>query len=192
MELITADQFVIEEQQCHDAARDGCIGKVEDGGEEHAVLSGVDGHPCGHVPFDEGEVEHIDHLAVEEFAVAISVGHELCHLRIGWVVEDESVEHAVDDVACRSCRDEGEADDVPRRSSALDFAVDEPSDEAYRHDAEEGEEEFPAPEFPTERHAVVLHKQEAEPAGDLDALSQMHARLDIDLDDLVNDKNGHE
>ena len=31
MELITADQFVIEEQQCHDAARDGCIGKVEDG-----------------------------------------------------------------------------------------------------------------------------------------------------------------
>jgi len=187
-----ADQLVIEEQQCHDAARDGCIGKVEDRREEHAMLTGIDRHPRGHVPFDEGKVEHIDYLAVKELAVSISVGHKLGHLREGWGVENESVEEAIDDVACRSRRNQREAHDVPRRSSALDFAINKPTDEAHRHDAEEGEEEFASPQFPTERHAVVLHKNEAEPIGDFNALSQIHARLDTDLDDLVDDKNGHE
>ena len=74
----------------------------------------------------------------------------------------------------------------------LDFTIDEPTNQAHRHDAEKGEEEFPSPQFPTERHAVVLHEHEVEPTGDFNALSQIHARLDTDLDDLVNDKNGHE
>ena len=183
---------MIEYQQGNDAARDGCIGEVKDRGEEHAVLTGVDGHPRRHVPFDEREVEHIDHLAVEELTVAISIGLEVCNLRIRWCVEDESVEEAVDDVARCSCRDERKADDITCWSSVLYLAVDEPSDEDDCHDAEKCEEELAAPEFPSEGHAVVLHEDEAEPAGDFDALPQIHARLDTDLDDLVNDKNGHE
>ena len=183
---------MIEKQQCHDAARDGCIGKVEDRGEEHTMLPRVDRHPRGHIPLDKGKVEHIDHSSVKELPISVTQWLKLCHLWIRRVVEDESVEEAIDDVACRPCRNQREAHDVPRRSSALDFTIDEPANQAHCHDAEEGEEEFASPQFPTERHAVVLHKDEAEPTGDFNALSQIHARLDTDLDDLVNDKNGHE
>ena len=192
VELVATDDFVVENEEGYYAAGDGCVGKVEDRGEKDAVLSGVDGHPCRHFPFDEREVEHVNNTSVKEFSVSVSVGLKVCDLGKGRVVEDESVEEAVDDVACRSCRDKGEADYIASWSSALNLAVDKPSDEAYSDDAEEGEEEFASPEFPSECHTVVLDENETEPAGDFDALSQIHARLDTDLDNLVYDKNGHE
>ena len=183
---------MIYQQQCHNTTRDSCIGKVEDWGEEHTMLTRIDRHPIRHVPFYQGEVEHIDHLAIEELTVPFSPRLEICHLRIRGIVEDESVEKTINDVACRTRCNEGETNDVSRRSSTLDFAVDEPPNQTDSHHSEKREEEFAAPEFPSESHPVVLYKQQAEPAGDFDAFTQLHARLDTDLDDLVNDKNGHE
>ena len=145
VELVATDDFVVKNEEGYYAAGDGCVGKVEDRGEKDAVLSGVDGHPCRHFPFDEREVEHVNNTSVKEFSVSVSVGLKVCDLGKGRVVEDESVEEAIDDVACCPSRNQREAYDVSRWSSALDFAINKPTDEAHRHDAEEGEEEFASP-----------------------------------------------
>ncbi len=70
--------------------------------------------------------------------------------------------------------------------------MNEPANKAYGQDSEEREEEFPSVKFPTEGHAVVLDENELKPRGDFNSFSQIHSRLDADLDDLVCDKYGDE
>lgn len=41
-------------------------------------------------------------------------------------------------------------------------------------------------------HAVVFYKGDIKPVGYVDALTKMHARLDPDLDDLVNDEQQYD
>ena len=190
--LFNIEIFPIEEQEGYDAAGDGCIGKVEYGTEEDAVLAAIDGYPRGHVPLDEWEVEHIDDASVEEFSIAHAPGYELCCVGVGGIVEDESVEEAVDDVACGSCHDECEADDVAQGATAHDFAPDEPAYDADCDETEEGEDEFASEEFPSECHSVVLDEGDVEPGGDFDMLAEQHACLDRNLDDLVDDKHADE
>ena len=156
------------------------------------MLTRINGHPCGHVPFNQWKVEHIDHFAVEKFAVAITPRLQLCYLWKRWVVEDESIEEAVDDVACGSCHDECETDNVACGATAHDFAPDEPADDADGDEAEEGEDEFASEEFPSECHSVVLDEGDVEPGGDFDMLAEQHACLDRNLDDLVDDKHADE
>ena len=130
----------------------------------------MDWEPLGHVPLDEGEIEHVDDFAVEKFAISVAPRLEVGYLRVWGGVEDESVEEAVDDVACCSCCYEGEADDVADWFSLFYLCVDEPSDAYDGDDAEEREEEFASEQFPSECHAVVFDEHEAEPTGDFDAL----------------------
>ena len=161
------------------------------------MLPRIDGHPCGHIPFDEREIEHIHNLSIQEISVSISPRLELRHLRKRRIIEDKSIEETVYDITCCSCSDEREADDVSCGPSPFDFAIDKPADNTYCHHTEEREEQF---DLYTEEliaqhaegHSIIFYEQETKPRSDFDAFSQMHARLDIDLDDLVNDKNGHE
>lgn len=154
------------------------------------MLTRIEWKPLWHIPFDKREIEHIDYSSIEEVAIAFAPWLELCHLGIGGGVEDESIEKAVDNVACCSCRYEGEANNVAYGLATLYLVADKPRNESYGYNSEESEEEFASPQFPSKCHAVVLDKDEAEPTGYFNALAQMHACLDTDLDDLVNDKNG--
>ena len=190
--LFNIEAFSIEKQEGYDAAGDGCIGEVEYRTEEDAVFAAIDGNPRGHVPLDEGEVEHIDDASVEEFSVTHAPGYELCRVGVGRVVEDESVEEAVDDVACGSCHDECEADDIACGATAHDFSPDEPADDADGDETEEGEDEFASEEFPSECHSVILDESDVEPGSDFDMLTEQHACLDRNLDDLVDDKHADE
>ena len=106
------DVAVVEEYERYDSARDGGIGDVEYRLEEEELLPAYEWDPVGPDEAEEREVEHVNHLAEEERSVASGFGEDGGDL--GWhrVVEDQSVEHAVEDVACGSGCYKGEAHDV--------------------------------------------------------------------------------
>jgi len=65
----------------------------------------MDRTPRGISRLDDGEVKHIDHLAMQEGAVAFAPGDELCHGPAARG-EDLPVEEAVDDVPKSTSDDE--------------------------------------------------------------------------------------
>ena len=91
--------FTVKQQQCYDTATDRSIGKVENRAEEDEMVSTYERHPFRPVCFDNGELEHIDHFAVEQRSISAAFGHESCQLRIGAFIKQHSVEYAVDDIA---------------------------------------------------------------------------------------------
>ena len=61
----------------------------------------------GHI--HDGEIEHVDHAPVQPTRIAAAIGEEGRNMGEGALAEDAPVEHAVDDVTHRACRDEGNA-----------------------------------------------------------------------------------
>ena len=88
---------IAQEEKCYSYG-DAGVSEVEDGAEEDEGLSSVEGTPLRVGRFDEWEVEHVDDLAVEEGAVALAPGDELCYYPVAGG-EDLPVEEAVDDIA---------------------------------------------------------------------------------------------
>ena len=191
--FVFCEHLVVEKNQCNDGTTDGCISKVEDGGEEDAMLSCI-GEKCNfvqpfplrHVPFHKRKVEHIHHTSQHEFAVTRSPFHELCNSWVRRVVENHAIEEAIEDVARCTCQNQGEAHDEARGCVLLDLVEDVDANENHCYDAEGGEEVF-STHFPTESHAVVLNETYLKPVCDVDAFPQIHVCLHPDLDELVED-----
>lgn len=56
--------LAVEQQQSNDTATDCCIRKIEYRAEENEMFSTDKRHPCGPVCINDGEIEHIHHLAI--------------------------------------------------------------------------------------------------------------------------------
>ena len=184
------ERLAVEQKQGDDPATDGRVGKVEDGAEEDEVLSAHKGHPLGPIGVDDGEIEHIHHLAVEQGGVSSAFGQERGQLDGRALAEQHAIEDAVHDVAQRARQDEGDAHDEARLQPLLTHAlVKEPGNERHRHQAEEGEEQL-AENLHAEGHAHILREEDVAPVGHPDALVPIHVGLHPYLDDLVNDQDG--
>ena len=120
----------------------------------------------GHI--DDGEIEHVDHAPVQPARIAATVGEEGSDLGEGAFTEDAPVEHAVDDVAHRACGDEGDAKQYAELGAFLRLADQTPKQGDDSHTPEEAQGKLPqsAATKPTKGHAVVLYKQQVEPAPD--------------------------
>src|ERR1700761_6806188 len=109
--------------------------------------------------FYDGEIEHIHYPAVQEGRVAMG-REDLCHVIIGTALEDQSIEHTVQQIAEGSRKDEAGADD----ESAVIFLLDDGLDIIYTEDdgyqPEQGEGHLTpgAAELPAPGHAFVLYK----------------------------------
>ena len=166
----------LEKHQVEGAAGDAAVGDVEDGPEEDHVAAAPDGEVRRQGGVDQREVEHVDHLAVEERRV----------------VENEPVEHRVDLVADGSGKDRGEAvEHAFRRVGPLQQLAEIHDDNGDEREAAEAQRKLAEPfaELQAEGHAVVLDEEDLEPRPEHgDALPDGHVRLDQDLDDLVDDE----
>ena len=69
--------------------------------------------------------------------------------------------------------------------ASSDASADVPNKEDNCHNAERSEEPL-AEHLHTESHSIVLSEENLEPIGHLDALMQVHASLDSNLDGLVD------
>jgi len=150
--------FVVEDDEGYSAAGDGCVGKVEDGGEEG--VAAYEGERLG--PGEEGEVEHVDYAALEELAVAAAEGDEPGGAEGCALGEDEAVEEVVDDVACGAGNDEGEAEDESAGVASAYGSREEDDEEEGGGESEEGEEEC-GDELHAERHPFVFDEMDFEP-----------------------------
>ena len=180
------ESFVMKKEQCYDSHTDAGISKIEDGAEEDEMLSAPDWQPRWPIPFHEGEIEHIHYPALHQTVIACPPRHEFCYHGSRRIVEDHAVEEAVDNVSCRSCQDEREADDESDGfTPTTDDTHEIPQQDRHSYDAETGEQLL-VHQFHAKRHATVLCEQDIEPVGHMYALVEIHARLDSYLDDLVN------
>ena len=152
------------------------------------MLTSAEGHPLGPVPFHQWEVEHVHHPTVEHRVVASAPWHKLCHDGCRRIVENHTIEQAVDDIARSTGKDEGEACQEEIVHSLLYL----PAYNIYKEDhgnyAERGEEEL-IYKFHAECHAAILGEENLEPWGYLYDLVHVHAGLHPYLDCLVYDNS---
>ena len=177
----------MEESDQEDGYGDGRIGDVENRIEEGEVVASYERHPFRPIEVKERELEHIDHLSVEEGRITSIFGQERSHLAVAQV-EDLPVEDAVDDVAKGAGCQQGDADDVAQLQILFDGLGQVVEQGEDGDDSEDGEEDL-VEELYTEGHSVVFYEGDVEPRGDLVALAEHEVRLYPDFDHLVEDED---
>lgn len=183
--------FVFEEDQIENGYGDVAVGDVEDRTEENEVAAADPRHPVGPGRFDDREVEHVHHLAVQERGVAASLGEERGDGMRSRFGKDQSVEGAVDHVADGAGQNQRKADDHALGGRAVDQPVGVPGDQDDGGNADQAEEEFApfAAELHAEGCARVLDEVDLEPVTeDGNALVERHVEFDDELDDLVDEQ----
>ena len=110
--------LAVEKEEGYDATGDGGIGKVKDRTEENEMIAATEGHPCGPVPFNQGKIEHVDNTSVKQSAVAAAEGYELGDHGCRWIVEYESIEDTVDNVARSTSHYKRQACEIAPRDAA--------------------------------------------------------------------------
>ena len=106
--------FPLENEHIEHSDSDGRVSEIKNRSEEDEMPVRAEeeiGQPCGvfagHI--DNGEIKHIDHTTVQPAGIAATVGEEGRDLGEGALAENAPIEHAVDDVAHGTRRDEGNA-----------------------------------------------------------------------------------
>ena len=165
----------MKQEQVYRSAGHTAVGEVEDCAEEGARIV----HPWELI-VKEREVEHVHDLTEHERERSSR------HHCLG---PYETVEEAVDDVTHRTGSNHGQSHkNTCRRFRLLCQLVYPPAERSEKDDAEDRKQNL-APvssEGHAESHALVEHEMELEPVPYyVDSLSQVHIRLDQNLDDLV-------
>ena len=184
----------VEQQEVNHRHRDITIREVEDRTKEVVVAIHQEREPLRTtVPLEEGEVEHIDHLAHHKAGIrATEMGHG--HRRRGR--EAEAIEGRVEDVTHGTCQNQRQADQYPLGGIlAAVEVVDQVGDTARSHDAEDAQQEL-APivavaghQTHAERSTRIFDKAELEPIGeDRDPLAECKVGLDPNLEHLVGNQ----
>ena len=171
---------------------DGGVGDVEDGVEEEEVFAAEEGEPLGPVELEKGEVEHIDHLALEEGGVAAFGREEGCH-REGALAEYQAIETAVDEVAHGTGKYQCQVGHHDGAGPFLEEVEEVPQQGSRGHKAEEGKDDLAccAAEGGAEGEALVLDEmQQAPVAQQGNFLSEVEMGLDPDFHYLVDDEDG--
>lgn len=149
------------------------------------MLSTHKRHPFGPVEFEEREIEHIYNTTIEPCGIAFAKRHEMSHIRRCGIVEDESVEEAVEDIAQSAREHKGNADEVAPGDIATQEFYYIIYKECGGNDAKTRQQEL-VKELHTKGHAVVLDKGDAEPRSNRDAFVERHVRLHPNLNELVD------
>ena len=111
--------------------------------------------------------------------------NEFCNHGGRRVVEDHAVEHAVEDVACSPSGYHGQADQIAPAYASLDTTANVPCEHGNCRYAERSEEPL-GDDLHAECHPIILCEENLEPVRHADALVQVHAGLDRNLDGLVD------
>ena len=103
-------------------------------------------------------------------------------------IEDEPIEHGVEDVAGGACQNHGEAHNVARTHLLLHLKPDVVGNDRDGDNAKETQHQLVDKRHAV-GHAVVLNEVDEEPRGDFHALVKAHVRLHSYLDDLVDQQD---
>jgi hypothetical protein len=185
---------LLEEHQYENTGRYGSVCNIEDGLEELELFATKNGEPGGIVTMDNGEVEHIYHLAVKKRGVASAPRDKTRYVK-GAFGEDHPVEDGVYEIAHGACQDEGTAKDDASGVAFIDQLAEDEEACYNSYEAEEREDKL-APvglaDLHAEGHAFVLEEMELCPvANDIDLAchARVEMRFDIDLDCLIYKQN---
>jgi len=164
------------------------VGAEEEVGQPSGILAGY---------VDDGEIEHIHHAPMQPAGITTAIGEECRDLGVGAFAENPPIKHAVNDVAHRACRDEGDAEQYPEFGVFLRQSDQNPKQRDDGHNPENAQSELQeaATAEPAKGHAVVLNKQQPEPVpDDRNILAKGHVCLHPNLENLVeeqDEKNHH-
>ena len=103
----------VEQNQGNDATTDGCISEIEYRAEEDEMLPSYEWHPFRPVGFNEREIEHVHHLAIEPVRIAFADRNELGNEAVCTFTEYFSIEDTVDDVADSTRQNQRHANQEP-------------------------------------------------------------------------------
>lgn len=198
--MYSRKKFALEKQDGKYTSGDGSIRNIEDRSEEYKTLPSPYWEPAGEdAIFNDGKIKHVYHPSMQE---AFIPSHEtLCPetpckvLRIGIAeLKSKSVKKAVDQVANRTCINEGHTDDVSIMVPFFQDTHDIIGAEAYRNQPKQSQCDLTktASELPAIGHSLILEKMKPEPRNRFkrnQLFLHVKMRLDIDLDSLINKKD---
>jgi len=149
----------LEDQDSDNADRNRRIGKIEDGAEKLKFVTAYKGHPRGIVCLDDGEVQHIDHPAMQEGGIAMWREY-LRYMLVSALFEDEAVEHTVNKITQRTRKDEARTDDKTSVVFLLYDRLDIVDTEYDGDETEKGQRHLSpgAAELPAPGHALILYE----------------------------------
>src|ERR1700722_9650950 len=153
------EETFLKKQDRYHPDRDRGIGQVKDRAKELKLVATDKGEPGGVMRFYDREIEHIHHPPMEKAGIPMG-RKELCHMIIGTALKDQSIEHAVQQIAKGPGKDETGADD----KSAVIFLLDDGLDIIYPEDhgdqpkKRQGHLAPGTAELPAPGHAFVLYK----------------------------------
>ena len=188
--LGTGEKTVLEENQIESAHGDAAVREVEDRGEEQKAVASHKWNPFRPDCVYHRKIKHVNNVSEHQRSIA----------------ENHTVEKTVDDVAESTGRYQCQANQHSGRNNRL--TVREKSQGAFiilglphkRGDppAKHTGEDYPEKrqqelsdcpsEFHPESHSLILDEENLKPiSDDVEMFTQLHVRLDQNLDDLVND-----
>ena len=142
------------------------------------------------VELEKREIEHIDNTTEEEWCVSALRWEELSHIVVA-LVEDKSVETAVDEIAYRTHKYERYGDDEQHGCTFADIVDERPHHTRRGDNTEQGQKKFSdiAEEGHTESHTHILGKMQYAPVTYQRYLvTELHVCLNPDLKYLVGNQ----
>ena len=98
---------------------DGRIGNIKYGPEKYECVSAFNRNPIGVYAIEDGEVEHIYDLTVQEATITTSFRHELCYRMKTALAENQPIKCAIDYISKGSHKDQGHAEDQSQVGSGF-------------------------------------------------------------------------
>ena len=185
------DILSIEKQQEYNTYGDAGIGKIEYRREEYESFATPHRNPVGPCRYYQGEIEHIYHFTLKHRSITLAEVNELRYRE--WCRHSEylTIEEAVEDVASSTCTNERQAEDISETMLSLYHLIYIIADGRDGCQTKQCQQRFIDKRHAVS-HAVVFYKGDIKPVCYVDAFAQMHARLDPDLYDLVNDEQQYD
>ena len=126
---------------------------------------------------------------MQEGGIPCSKGHKAGHTERCRGIEDESIEHGIEDVSHCTGKNHRQHDDVSRGVFLLEHLPNIPSDSGDGYKTEKTEHQF-IEEGHAIGHTIVFDKADVEPIGDVNRLTKTEMGLDLNLNNLIYEKNG--
>lgn len=188
------EKLLLEKDEDGHPNCDGRIGNVEYGPEKDEFISSPEREPAGIISFDDGEIEHVHHFAVQEAAVSAFLRERPGDLMEGAFTEDHAVKGTVDNVPQGPCQDQRYAQDKTKGFFLPGKFCQVPPDGDHCDDPENTQRDLPkiATEFHAEGHALIFGKMKNKPItqnSDFTPRSNEHTGLDPNLQDLISDQD---
>jgi len=199
--VVFMEESLLEKEDRYHTDGNGSIRQVKYRTEELEFITTHHGEPGRVMGLHQWEVEHVHYAAMKKGGISM-MRKDLCDMIEGALFEDQTVEHAIQQVTQRTGEDQSCADDKPPVIFLLDDLLYIIDAEHHGHQAEQGQghlapgtAELPAPGHPFIFHEIDLSfiTQELDTIVirrhlltiDLGRMAQRHMRLYPDLQRLI-------